>query len=115
MTSTLGLHHIDFNTYSLGTDLVGMDLATPFSPSLKKGTQSLAYAVMTATLSEGDTKNWGPRIIALSASPSHAPPKSGKLATSAPVDKSREMVITEKSEAVIREVNRVGNASGCTR
>jgi len=37
----------------------------------------LAFAAIIAKLSEGETKNLFPKIIFLSASPSHAAPKSG--------------------------------------
>jgi len=56
---------------------VGIDLATPMSPLL--GKMAWALAARTATESDGVTKNYFPRIIFLSASPSQAAPKSGTV------------------------------------
>lgn len=54
---------------------VGIDLATPVNPLF--GKTAWALAASTATESEGVTKNYLPKIMFLSASPSQAAPKSG--------------------------------------
>jgi len=54
--------------------LVGIDLATPAKGPLNTDE---ALAAKIARLSEGVTKNCLPKIIFLSASPSHAAPRSG--------------------------------------
>mmetsp|Transcript_55333 Transcript_55333/g.165903 ORF Transcript_55333/g.165903 Transcript_55333/m.165903 type:complete len:227 (-) Transcript_55333:195-875(-) len=57
---------------------VGMERATPLRPpwAAKKGMAS-AYAAIIARESDGVTKNWDPRIMFLSPSPSAAAPKEG--------------------------------------
>ena len=54
---------------------VGMDLAAPINPVF--GNIILAQAANTARESDGVTKNYLPKIMFLSASPSHAAPKWG--------------------------------------
>ena len=58
--------------------LVGMDRATAFRPpcDLKNGMAS-AFAAITASESEGLTKNFDPRIMLRSPSPSAAAPNEG--------------------------------------
>jgi formamidopyrimidine-DNA glycosylase len=64
--------------------LVGMDRATVLSPpwSRKKGMAS-ALAAINAKESDGVTKNFLPKIMLRSASPSAAAPKSGTSAATA--------------------------------
>lgn len=74
----VGVSYNSFN-YFLAATLsnapeVGIDLAAPINPFLNI---KLALAANIANESEGVTKNYFPRIIFLSASPSHAAPNSG--------------------------------------
>mmetsp|Transcript_32448 Transcript_32448/g.45225 ORF Transcript_32448/g.45225 Transcript_32448/m.45225 type:complete len:227 (-) Transcript_32448:268-948(-) len=59
--------------------LVGMERAQPFKPSLKYGMHSWALSTMIASESDGVTKNFFPKIMFLSASPSAAAPNSGTV------------------------------------